>query len=169
MTTVAATGPAQRAVHSLRLSRSATRKLLAGIPADKRCAQPGGCVNHALWVAGHLACTDDYFLNKFGGAPLALPQEWHTLFGMGSKPVSDASAYPAYDAVLTAMEARREALIAWFQGRSGAELETAGPEEWKDYAPTVEEVAHFASWHESYHGGQLSVLRKSLGLANAFS
>jgi uncharacterized damage-inducible protein DinB len=42
------------------------------------------------------------------------------------------------------------------------------PEAWRKYAPTVADTISFFAWHEGYHAGQVSVLRKALGLPNAF-
>jgi hypothetical protein len=40
--------------------------------------------------------------------------------------------------------------------------------EWQAFAPTMADVPTFAAWHEGYHSGQLSMVRKGLGLPAAF-
>lgn len=161
--------PAASQIHQLQFSRGATAMLLKDIPADQRCAQPGPCVNHVMWILGHLACTDDFFLKEFAGAKaLALPEDWHKLFGYGSKPTCDAKAYPPFEMVSKAFDERRAAFIKWHEGLSAAELEQAGPADWQKYAPTLGDVAGFAAYHEGYHGGQLSALRRAFGLSPAF-
>jgi len=164
-TAVPAAGP----IHQLQFSRGATAMLLKDIPADKRCAQPGPCVNHVTWIIGHLACTDDFFLKDFAGAPAhALPEDWHKLFGYGSKPTSDAKAYPPFEKVSKAYDERRAAFVKWYEALTAEQLEKPCPAEWQKYAPTLADVAGFAAYHEGYHGGQLSALRRAFGLAPAF-
>jgi len=143
-------------------------RLIKNIPADKLCAQPGPSLNHVMWVIGHIACTDDYFLKEFGGKELALPDAWHQIFAGGSTPTSDATRYPPFDEVKRAFRERREALTQWLVGMSEAQLDAPTPKNWQPYAPTMRDVAHFAAWHEGYHAGQISTLRRAFGLGPAF-
>ncbi|MCL4212262.1 MAG: DinB family protein [Phycisphaeraceae bacterium] len=169
MSATVAAHPNARAVHQVRFARGATKKLLEGIPADRCCEQPGSCVNHALWIAGHLACTDDWFLKEFGGAAgFALPEKWHTIFGYGSKPTSDTSQYPSYAEVLKAMDERHGAVVRWLESMTAEQMDTPTAENWRNYAPTLGDLGHFAAWHEGYHGGQLATLRRGFGLPSAF-
>jgi uncharacterized damage-inducible protein DinB len=160
--------PAAAQLHQLQFARNATSRLLDGIPADKVCAQPGTCVNHAMWITGHLACVDDYFMKEFGGGKLALPEKWHAIFGMKSKPTADAKQYPAYAEVRKAFDERRAAFLKWVGGLSSAQLEGPVSEGWRKYARNVGDVAHFAAWHEGYHSGQIAALRRGFGLGPAF-
>lgn len=165
---------AARCVHQLRFARGGLMRVLEGFPSDKITLLPefkdGGAVaNHALWIAGHLATTDDWFLQQMGvSAELELCSSWHETFGGGSKPVDHASTYPAYSDVLESLKTQRDRLIAWFSARSEAELAAPSPEKWSKYAPTVADFAFFLAWHEGYHAGQLSVVRKQVGLGPAF-
>lgn len=165
-----AAGPIAAAgqVHHLKFARGATTRLLQEIPHEKLCAQTPSCSNHALWIIGHLATTDDYFVNEFAGGGLKLPEHWHKTFGMGSKPVADASAYPPVEEVRRAFEERRAALVCWFESLTPTELEKPLPESWAKYALAIGDLGPFIAWHEGYHCGQLATLRKSFGLAPAF-
>lgn len=161
-------------VHQLRFARRSTLKLLEGFPPDKLCTIPdfkagGACAHHVIWLMGHMATTDEYFLKTLGGIEsLTLSDEWHTIFGGGSKPVADPSKYPSADELRRAMSEQHEKLVGWFASRSPEELAAPMPEKWRKYAPTLADFAFFLAWHEGYHGGQLSVLRKAFGLAPAF-
>jgi len=65
----------------------------------------GGC--HPLWVLGHLTLIE-------GNLPAVLFGEtnpvagWHKLFGEGSEPVNDASAYPSSSEILKKYQQLRE-------------------------------------------------------------
>ena len=165
---------ATHCIHQLRFSRGGLLRVLEGFPADKLIALPdfasGGAVaNHALWIVGHLATTDDWFLNQMDtNEKTQLSDHWHEIFGGGSKPVADASKYPPFAELQNALQQQRDRLINWFTQRSAKELAAPTPEKWKKYAPTVADFAFFLAWHEGYHAGQLSVVRKALGLAPAF-
>jgi uncharacterized damage-inducible protein DinB len=165
--------PAASQLHQLRFARGATLRLLDGIPADKRCVQPaiaGGAAlaNHATWIVGHLASTEDFFLAEFSGGTPALSEKWRSLFGGGSTPVDDPAAYPPFEEVMRTFEERREALTRWFESLTVDQIAEPAPEKWRPYAPTLGDLAPFLAYHEGYHGGQLAVARKACGLSPAF-
>ena len=54
----------------------------------------GGC--HPLWILGNLLLHEGMFLHEWildGSKPLA---SWESMFGRGTEPVADASAYPPF-------------------------------------------------------------------------
>lgn len=163
-----AAAPTASHVHALRFAHDATSRLIDGIPREKLCAQPGSCVNHAMWIVGHLTCTDDYVLKEFAGARPALPESWNKTFGTGSKPTSDPSHYPSPAEVKKAFDERHAALVSWVESLTPEALERSTPEGWQPYAPTVGDVIYFCTWHAGYHGGQLTALRRAFGLPPAF-
>lgn len=167
--TVQTTISAAAQVHHLRFAHHAMKRLIADIPVEKMCAQPlaGVTMNHSLWIIGHIACTDDYFMREFSGRPMTLPERWHTIFGMGSTPTSDASQYPGADVVIAALNDRRHAYIAWYESLTDQQRAQPAPERWLRFAPTNGDVAYFLTWHRGFHSGQLSTLRRALGLPPA--
>ncbi len=46
------------------------------IPADKLCHQPVADGNHTLWILGHLACTDDFFLSTLTNRERQCPKNY---------------------------------------------------------------------------------------------
>ena len=68
--------------------------LLEDVPDHKLTHQPVNHGNHALWIVGHIANTDTFFATSLGKREPKTPPEFAGLFGMGSKPTPDASAYP---------------------------------------------------------------------------
>lgn len=162
------TSPAATQIQAVAFARGATKKLLEGIPADKMCVIPAGCSKHALWIAGHLASTDHWFVAEFGGGKSSLPEAWNKLFGMNSSATADAKTYPSPAEVLKALDAGHAGVIKWLRSLTAEQLEKPMPKEWQAYAPTMADVGTFAAWHEGYHAGQLSAVRKGLGLPAAF-
>ncbi len=156
-------------LRGLRFARTATLGLLKDIPEDKFLLQPAPKANHVLWILGHLAWTDDYFLQELAEQKSALPDDWSARFGMKSEPSPDRSRYPDVETVRTHLHARREAWLAWYGQRSPAELATPFTGELAGFAPNLGGLAHSLAWHEGLHGGQITVVRKALGLPPALA
>lgn len=152
---------------ALEFSRGMTLKLLEGIPADKRCHQPTPAANHVLWVLGHLANTDDFFLSTLTNSEPKLCEKHRTLFGMGSKPTANAADYPAYEDILESLNTRRAALLGWYSTLTDETMKQPLPGDLAQFAPSLAAFASTLAWHEGLHAGQISVVRKSLGLAPA--
>lgn len=149
----------------LGFARRITLGLLEGIADDAVTHQPIPNANHALWVMGHLAHTDNYFLTAVASQPSKVPTEWDELFGMGSQPTADARRYPSRADLMDRLRARREDLIAWLRTLSDAQAARPLAKELQGFAPTFGSLAHSIAWHEGLHAGQLTVVRKSLGIA----
>ena len=120
----------------------------------------GGGGNHAQWLLGHLASTRRWALREFGlsGAE-ELPWEKH--FGMGTSPT------PASDDIAPALlrEAflkNGEALRAWMQSLTPEQAELPF-KPFPDGSRTVGGAMHFLYFHETYHLGQVGLLRRIAG------
>jgi uncharacterized damage-inducible protein DinB len=119
--------------------------------------------NHALWFAGHMATSDNFFLSLVApGRTRPLP-DYQARFGMGSQPTSDPAAYPPPAEVLAAMRERRAALLAALDELSEDDLARKTPDGAPEFLPDVASVFELAIWHEGQHSGQLSVARRALG------
>ncbi len=149
---------------ALNFSRQWLEGLLADFPADQMCAQPIDDCNHALWIMGHLAWTDDAMLTGLGDQPSALEDGWVETFGMKSTPTGDADAYPDPARVRTVMQERRAALLAWLEGLSDDELETPLDGDWASFAPNRGGLMSTLAAHETMHAGQLSMIRRAFRL-----
>lgn len=152
---------------ALELARRVTLKMMEGIPPEKACHQPVPGANHVLWVMGHLAGTDSFFLTVVSGRQPVVPGSWEAMFGMGSKPVADLSAYPPLSQVKAVFEDARRTLLEWFSSLDENELEAPPPEKVRFFGPTVGGLLASIAWHEGLHAGQLSAVRRSLGLPSA--
>ena len=149
-------------------SRSATIGFLDDIPLDQWCKQPVAGGNHTAWVVGHIALTDDYFLSTLSGRSSNCPESWVTLFGPGSKPVGDLSAYPAPAEMKSKLSGSCDDLVAWLKSLDEKKLMSPLPQELQMFAPTHVELCFSLAWHEGIHAGQMTMVRRSLGLAPKF-
>lgn len=151
--------------------RELTRSLLADFQSPHDWTHqlfPGA--NHALWFLGHLAIADDYCRATIAPERAhALPAEFQRLFGMGSQPVADPAAYPPVETVQAQTDAARGALLAAVAALSDEQLAAppAGGQQGFLPASTAGALLFFAE-HESFHLGQISLVRRALGHAPRF-
>ena len=150
---------------ALAQSRRVSQMMFEDIPDGKWLHQPCKDGNHALWIMGHIANCDECFMAELGDRPKDNFKKWEGMFFMKSTPTTDAKAYPPLAEVKAAYGASREALVSWFKSMSPAQLESPLPEGWGDFAKTYAALMQSIAWHEGLHTGQLTVVRKSLGLA----
>jgi hypothetical protein len=153
---------------ALAFSRKVTLGLFEDIPDNKICHQPFAGANHPLWTLGHLACTDEYFLKEVGGRPYNRFENWSKLFFMGSKPTANPKDYPPVAEVKAALDKNRQELIGWFKSMSDAELGKPFEGDMAQFAANRGILMSTIAWHEGLHAGQMSAVRKSLGLAPKF-
>lgn len=158
----ASTTTRDRCVELLTFSRKTLNKYIDTVPADKATAQGPACPNHALWTFGHLAATAAWGLSTIGGPKNAVPESYDKLFGMGSTPTADASAYPSLAEVKKAYEDTHAKLLAAARGMTDAQLKT--PVEAGGFATDRADLLFKLAWHEAWHLGQIADLRRALGL-----
>jgi hypothetical protein len=154
---------AERLLRQLKKIRDMSEKILAAFQTPKdwtRQVVPG--TNNAIWFAGHMALSDNFFISKID------PQRtkefgWDKLFGMHSKPTGEPDDYPPVAEVHDAMRERRGVLIELLRGRTDAELGGPPPAGASDFLPDLGSVFEMAVWHESLHLGQVTTVRRALG------
>lgn len=155
-------------VNVLNWARSKTLGFIEDIPEAKLCHQPIPGGNHAAWVMGHLANTDDFFLSTLVGQPRKFPESWGKLFGQGSTPTPNTTDYPSLTEMKEGLRMRREELIAFFKSMDADKLASPLPDDIKDFAANHATLMTTLAWHEGLHAGQLTIIRKSLGIAPKF-
>jgi hypothetical protein len=121
----------------------------------------GNCLN---WVLGHIVDNRNNVLKLVGAQPVFTKEE-ASIYGHGSDPVTgEGKALPLERLLADLDEA---------QNRVAAALESISPEAlaaeievWKGKTPLVEHLG-FLNWHETYHVGQLELLRQLAGKNDA--
>jgi uncharacterized damage-inducible protein DinB len=119
--------------------------------------------NHALWFAGHMANSDNFFLSLVAPEKSRPMPDYAARFGTGSQPTGNPADYPAPEEVLGTMRERRETLLAALEPLTDEDLARKLPAGTPDFLSDVGSVFELASWHEGQHNGQLSVARRALG------
>ena len=149
---------------TLAFARKQTLAFLEDITQAKAVHQPFAGANHAAWIAGHIAWADDFFLSTLKPRASVLPETYGKLFGNGSTPMADASAYPTLDRLRENLSHVREEMVAWFSNMTEQQLHSPLPKELSGFAENFAMLMSTLSWHEGMHAGQLTVIRKSLGM-----
>jgi uncharacterized damage-inducible protein DinB len=139
-------------------------KLLDGFPEDKATFQPSPSDNHLAWTLGHMATAYAWFASLLDGKMMTLPESYNTLFGPQSKPTSDPKAYPPVAELRQSFKAAYDRFTDAMKKLSPADLNKPPAAESHGFGKTRQEVILLTAWHDGWHSGQVSSLRRALGL-----
>ena len=118
--------------------------------------------NHAAWILGHVACSEDSILSQLTGTPKRIPNPTHELFKSGSTCFADASRYPTrkqIDELFRDSRARTLEELACFDE---TKWNDPAPPGWRERFPTVGAMWGLQGTHQFWHFGQLTVCRQAL-------
>jgi hypothetical protein len=138
-------------------------KATQGIPPEKWLTRPSDDSNHLIWIAGHVVVHRAVVLKLLG---LEWPAPWGTLFVRGAK-LAAAEQYPETGEIQRAWGDVSEKLAASLANVPAEILAKAAPKESPSFDRTVGGQISFLCFHETYHVGQMSYLRKWLGYGQA--
>jgi hypothetical protein len=120
----------------------------------------GNCFN---WVLGHVLLHRDKM-----AAALGLPAELSSAEGdpyrADSEPLTDGASAVPLARLLEAVDVTQSRLVAAFEGDPQLDLDAIYDEE---RGRTVLDRIVFLVWHETYHLGQLEILRQLAGKDDA--
>lgn len=155
---------------ALEMSRSWLTALVQDVKDAPTTFPTGKGGNHPLWAVGHITHSEAGVVSQFvfGEAnPLA---KWDALFGMGSEPVADASAYPPLDELLAEFDKVRARTMQLVDSYTEADLSkpSHAPEEYKDMFGTVGQCLVSAALHATFHTGQIADARRAMGKKPVF-
>lgn len=150
-----------------RFTHGVFRQNTAGVTQEESLRQPqpaGNCIN---WVGGHLVSSRQGLLASLGVAPTWTQAE-RDYYKRGSAPVTGAAGTIAWERIAADMDASQEALLGVIANLDTERLLSALPPEGNPFQVDSlgENIAIF-HFHESYHVGQLGVLRRLVGKPGA--
>jgi uncharacterized damage-inducible protein DinB len=147
----------------LRLNTKLFRNCLDGLTDEQAASRPTTATNSAAFVATH--CTDArFYVLRLLGVDLANPLAPYVA---GVRGIDDMTRQPPLDEVRQAWTAAAHALRDTLDTMTAHDLETAVPTGFPAFPggdKSVLGALTFMVQHESYHVGQLSLLRKYAGL-----
>lgn len=114
-------------------------------------------LNSVKWIAGHVTDARMTLLSILSGSPVNA--DYKKLFGKGTPTVSD-HPYPELNTILTAWKTVSEALITALKSLPDERLLEKPPFQTSIPDETLSGLIAYFAIHESFHIGQLSILRK---------
>ena len=144
----------------LRLNTTLFRNCLEGLSDEQAAARPSGTTNNAAFVAAHLTNSRFYLLKAIGvdeTDPLAPYLD-------GRKSLDDLEKLPPLSEIQTAWTKASHLLRDRMAALMPADLDRPSAAKFPLSDGTVLATLTFLVQHDSYHVGQLSLLRKYCGL-----
>lgn len=159
----------------IRATAPLVTRFCAGFDDSNRTSQAPGLPNHAAWTLGHLALTMHRFAERFDGQPLPA-SDFITGDGtsgtterydtesvcFGSTPINDPAKYPSMERAERVFASAIERLAAALESLSDERFDEEQP--WGSGRFTVQDLAVRVAFHNGTHAGQLTDLRRALGL-----
>lgn len=138
----------------------------AGIDEADALVAPHDGGNCANWILGHLVSTYDQVLPLLGQESV-LPEDTVRRYARGSEPITPEEATPfpglleAWNEATRRIQAGLAALPASRLTEPVRNSPSGNPDE------TIQTLLCAVMGHQAYHGGQLAVLRRMIGMAGA--
>jgi hypothetical protein len=139
-----------------------------GLTLEDSLIQPqpaGNCLN---WVVGHLLCVYDQLLPLLGQAPVMQPGALKR-YERGSAPIKSASEAMELSYLLTGIDEAVARVDAGLQGLSDETLDSPAPFSPTGRPETVRSLVSLILFHQAYHTGQASLLRRLAGKNGAIA
>lgn len=133
----------------------------AGLTPELAAKRPASGVASAAWIVGHLVMTRRQIL-KMLGADLPEDPAWGQHYARGGP---GASAHLDWVGLVEAFGVTDLALKEAFKGLADWDRPTLNPAVGAEQS--LEQVLAFLFMHESYHLGQIGIIRKLHGLPGA--
>lgn len=157
-------GAKARKIADLKWVRGMTDNMVSDFPADKATFQPWSGENHVVWSLGHLASTYVWLTGVLGGKAYEMPASYNETFKPGKAPTADATKYPAIAEVKQHFDGAFKTFLTTVEGLSEEQLGAPLKDSLGGFASTGWDVLDRATWHEGWHAGQISSVRRALGL-----
>ncbi|MBX3396003.1 MAG: DinB family protein [Phycisphaerae bacterium] len=155
-------------VERLVMGRKWTESLLADIEESRWFEMPCSPTGHIAWQIGHLAASQIGLVHhRCAGRPLdeVLPEGTRLMFGRGSTPVADSTKYPPISEIRSLFVRTQREVIDMVRNFSAADLESpAGTEPHPMFSSKAGAIS-MAAMHETFHAGQIAMLRRAFGKA----
>jgi uncharacterized damage-inducible protein DinB len=147
-------------IHTFEYALDFVTKSVADLSEEEMVQQPHAVPNHGTWTLGHLIVSCQGIATELGAVQW-LPDDWESMFGYGSKPLSDLSLYPNKSEMLSHIADAASRLCQLLLETDESDLRRSLPDE---TLPTKRHLlVQVVVAHTAYHAGQLAVWRKAIG------
>ena len=115
--------------------------------------------NTMNWVLGHIASNRNRILHTLGEPP-ALDEALANRYARDSEPVTNTETAVPLTTLLAAIDESQARILAALEKATAEELAVIYDEK---HPFTIGDRLEFSHWHETYHVGQLEILRQLAG------
>jgi len=123
-------------------------------------AVPGA--NHAGWIMGHIACSEDWAAALISGSKQRIPDATHALFKSGTTCVADASKYPSRKQIDELFRNSRAHALEAVKVFNDSRWNDPNPKGANGPFPTLGALCGLLGFHPFWHIGQLTVCRVAM-------
>ena len=134
-------------------------KAIADVARDDWFRQPGDDSNHLLWLMGHVIVHRGRTLSFLGHD---WDVAWRPLFARGAERIDDGE-YPSVEEMRSAWSQVSTHLAELLRNKSSEELAQDAPAGVPSFDEKLSGTVAFFAFHDAYHTGQVSYVRKWLG------
>jgi len=120
-------------------------------------------MNHIAWQLGHLIVSTQGMLSGIGQSVPALPDGFDKSYTKEMAACDDRSKFATKDVYLDLAAKMKDATLAAVDAIPESKLDEPGPEQMREYAPTVGAVLSICGAHWMMHAGQFVAVRRKLG------
>ena len=139
----------------------ATHMNLEGLTHEDSLVQPPAGANCLNWVLGHVVASRNEILELLGEPPTWTEQE-SARYDRGSKGIHDAAEARPLPELITAFDRSQERILAGCARLTPERLAERFSER-----HTIAQRLGFLQFHETYHVGQMGLLRRIAGKEGA--
>jgi uncharacterized damage-inducible protein DinB len=156
-------------------SKDLLTRFLSGFSEENRTRQAENLPNHIIWTLGHLALTLHRVAERIDSEPLperdfvtgdgsaATTSQFDTeSICFGSQPMADDARYPTLARGIEVYEAACDRLADAVRAAEPAVLDRVIP--WHGGEMTLRALVSRVAFHNGAHAGQITDLRRALGL-----
>lgn len=130
---------------------------------EESLIQPSFNANCLNWVVGHMLQSRDKML-QLVDEPAVWTAEWIARYERGSEPITSGDDAIRLEQMLADFQTAHERLVAKLGRMTPEDLAAPAKEVIKNIAPqSTAEFLNFLLWHETYHVGQVDLLRQVAG------
>jgi DinB superfamily len=134
-------------------------KAIADVDPEHWFKNPGDDSNHLMWIMGHLVVHRGHTLKMLG---VDWDNQWASLFARGAERLEDTE-YPSAEEMRSAWQEVSTHLANALQQPSAEVLAKDAPKGPPSFDGKLGGTVAFFAFHDTYHVGQISFLRKWLG------
>jgi len=135
------------------------RKAIFEIPPDDWFRSPGDDSNHLMWVTGHIIWSRGNVLKSLNAQWTA---PWLSVFARGATRAMEEN-YPSGGEIQNAWNDISTSLLDRLASAPAELLAKTAPQGSPSFDGKLSGLVAFLAFHETYHVGQISYLRKWLG------